>query len=233
MHTLANGTYDGCSRLGLLKKLGLRELVVSYCHLRPVCLEVVWFKEEWQSLSDGANANHLVQPILLKVLLEVEDRYRLRERLFHLHNLRPEHWCLILLGAVAVIVDAIVIGTLGLVIVPAAALPEEAAKLTLYVLHGTDSCGFDVESTIKIGEVFIISEQQLNLARLACLLGSMQMPAAISQPDSQNSVLASILAPGPSLLSLSGKSRALLVCEYLLTIRAFSLLIKSIIFNNN
>ena len=131
------------------------------------------------------------------------------------------------------IIDTVVIGALGLVIVPAAALPEEAAKLTLYVLHGTDSCGFDVESTIKIGEVFIISEQQLNLARLACLLGSMQMPAAIFSPDSQNSVLASILAPGPSLLSLCGKSRALLVCEYLLTIRAFSLLIKSIIFNNN
>ena len=121
----------------MLKKLGLRELVVSYCHLRPVCLEVVRFKKEWQSLSDGANANHLVQPILLKVILEVEDRYRFRERLFHLHNLRPEHRCLVLLGAVAVIIDTVVIGALGLVIVPASALPEEAAQLALYVLHDT------------------------------------------------------------------------------------------------
>ena len=139
VNTLANATHDSCSHIGLLKELGLRELVVSDCHLRPVRLEVVRFKEEWQDLSDGALANHLVQPVLLEVLLEVEDRDRLRERLLHLHNLRPEHGRLVLLGAVAVIVDAVVIGALGFVIVPAAALPEEAAQLALYELHGTDN----------------------------------------------------------------------------------------------
>ena len=139
VNTLANATHDSCSYIGLLQKLGLRELIVSDCHLRPDSLEVVWLKEEWQSLSDGTLSNHLVQSVLLEVLLEVEDRYRLRERLFHLHNLRPEHRCLVLLGAVAVIVDAVVIGALGLVIVSAAALPEEAAQLALYVLHGTDN----------------------------------------------------------------------------------------------
>ena len=91
MNTLANATHDSCSYIGLLQKLGLRELIVSDCHLRPDSLEVVWLKKEWQSLSDGALANHLVQPVLLKVFLEVEDRYRLRKRLFNLHNLRPEH----------------------------------------------------------------------------------------------------------------------------------------------
>ena len=35
------------------------------------------------------------------------------------------------------IIDTVVIGALGLVIVPAAALPEEAAQLALYVLHDT------------------------------------------------------------------------------------------------
>ena len=139
VNTLANATHDSCSYICLLKELGLRELIVSDCHLRPDFFEVVRLKEEWQSLSDGALANHLVQPVLLEVLLEIEDRYRLRERLFNLHNLRPEHRCLVLLGAVAVIVDAVIIGALGLVIVPAAALPEEAAQLALYVLHGTDN----------------------------------------------------------------------------------------------
>ena len=139
VNTLANATHYSCSHIGLLKELGLRELIVSDCHLRPDFLKVVRLKEEWQSLSDGALANHLVQPVLLEVLLEIEDRYRLRERLLHLHNLRPEHRCLVLLGAVAVIVDAVVIGALRLVIVPAAALPEKAAQLALYVLHDTDN----------------------------------------------------------------------------------------------
>ena len=139
VNTLANATHDSCSYIGLLQKLGLRELIVSDCHLRPDSLEVVRLKEEWQSFSDGTLSNHLVQSVLLEVLLEVEDRYQLRKRLFNLHNLRPEHRCLVLLGAVAVIVNAVVIGALGLVIIPTAALPEEAAKLALYVLHGTDN----------------------------------------------------------------------------------------------
>ena len=137
VNTLANATHDSCSYFCLLKELGLRELVVSDCQLRPSFLEIVRLKEEWQSLSDGALTNHLVKPVLLEVLLEIEDRYRLREWLLHLHNLRPEHRCLVLLGAVAVIIDTVVIGALGLVIVPAAALPEEAAQLALYVLHDT------------------------------------------------------------------------------------------------
>ena len=139
VNTLANATHDSCSYTCLLKELCLRELIVSDCQLRPIFLEIVRLKEEWQSLSDGALANHLVQPVLLEVLLEIEDRYRLRERLLHLHNLRPKHWRLVLLGAVAVVVYAVVIGALGLVIVPAAAFPEEAAQLALYILHGTDN----------------------------------------------------------------------------------------------
>ena len=136
-NALANGTHDSRSHLGMNKELVLRKLKVIYCQLGPIFLKLIWLKEKWLSLSDGALANHLVQPVLLKVLLDVKDRYRIRQWLLHLQNLRPEHWCLVLLGTVAMIVDAIVIGTLGLVIVPAAALPEEAAQLALYVLHDT------------------------------------------------------------------------------------------------
>ena len=65
VNTLANATHYSCSYICLLKELGLRELVVSDCQLRPSFLEIVRLKEEWQSLSDGALTNHLVQPVLL------------------------------------------------------------------------------------------------------------------------------------------------------------------------
>ena len=44
VHTLTDVTHDHCSQLGLLKKLGLRELVVSDCQLGLVYHKVVWFK---------------------------------------------------------------------------------------------------------------------------------------------------------------------------------------------
>ena len=147
-HALADGTHDGRGQLGSLEELGLGELVVSGRQLGPVFPEVVRLEEERQCLTDGALADRLVQPVLLEVHLDVKDRDRIRRWRLHLHDLRPEHRRLVLLGAVAVVVDAFVIGALGVVVVPAAAPPEEAAQLALYELHGTGDFGVVTESAI-------------------------------------------------------------------------------------
>ena len=147
-NALANGTHDSRSHLGMNKELVLRKHEVIYCQLGPILFKLIRLKEKWLSLSDGALANHLVQPVLLKVLLDVKDRYRIRQWLLHLHNLRPEHWRLVLLSAVTVVIDAVVIGALRFVIVSAAAPSEEAAQLALYVMHGTDNYGLVSKSAL-------------------------------------------------------------------------------------
>ena len=138
-NALANGTHDSRSHLGMNKELVLRKLEVIDCQLGTILFKLIWLKEKWLSLSDGALANHLVQPVLLNVLLDIKDRDRIRQRLLHLQNLRPEHWRLVLLSAVTMVIDAVVIGALRFVIVSAAAPSEEAAQLALYVMHGTDN----------------------------------------------------------------------------------------------
>ena len=147
-NALANGTHDSRSHLGMNKELVLRKLKVIYCQLRPILLKLIRFKEKWLSLSDGALANHLVQPVLLNVLLDIKDRDRIRQRLLHLQNLRPEHWRLVLLSAVTMVIDAVVIGALGFLIVPTAAPSEIVAQLALYELHITDNFKFVSEYVI-------------------------------------------------------------------------------------
>ena len=138
MHTLADCTHDRCSHFGLLKESGLRELVVRNCQLRLVFLELVRFKEERQSFTDGTLANHLVQPVLLEVILDVKDRNLIRERLLHLQYLCPEHWLLVLLSAITVVIDAVVIWALGFIFVSTSTFPEKLAQFSLKVLHDLD-----------------------------------------------------------------------------------------------
>ena len=138
-HALADSTHDGRGLLGSLEDIFLGELVVSDRQRGLDDLKVVRFKKEWQSFTDSALANYLVQTVLLEVIFDVKDRDWFREWLLHLHNLRPEHGLLVLLGAVGVVIDAVVIGTLGFLIVPTAAPPEIVAQLALYELHGTDN----------------------------------------------------------------------------------------------
>ena len=139
MHALADSTHDGRGLLGSLEDILLGELVVSDRQRGLDNLKVVRFKKEWQSFTDSALANYLVQTVLLEVIFDVKDRDWFRERFLHLHNLRPEHGLLVLLGAVGVVIDAVVIGTLGLLMFPTAAPPEIVAQLALYELHGTDN----------------------------------------------------------------------------------------------
>ena len=115
------------------------KLVAGYRQLGLDRLEVVGLKEEWLRLTDGDLTNGLVDPVLLEVRLNVEDGYLLRDGLLDQHDLRPEHGLLVLLGAVGVVIDAVVIGTLGLLMFPTAAPPEIVAQLALYELHGTDN----------------------------------------------------------------------------------------------
>ena len=147
-NALANGTHDSRSHLSMNKELFLRKLKVIYCQLGSILLKLIWFKEKWLSLSNGALANHLVQLVLLKVLLDVKDRYRIQQWLLHLHNLRPEHWRLVLLSTVTMVIDAVVIGAFRFVIVSAAAPSEEAAQLALYVMHCTDNYGLFSKSAL-------------------------------------------------------------------------------------
>ena len=111
-------------------------------------LEVVRVKEKWLNLTDGAFANQLVHPVFLDVLLNIEDWDLSGYRLLNLHDLRPEQRCLVLLSVVAVVVNAIIIGALGVVIVPATAFLKEAAQLGLQVLHSVVFRGLLVKSTI-------------------------------------------------------------------------------------
>ena len=115
----------------MLEELVLGEPVVGDGQLGPRSLEVVGLEEERHGLTDGALADRLVQPVCLQVLLDVEDQDRLRERLLHRHDPRPEHGRLVLPRAAAVVVEAVVLGAFGVVIVPAAAPPEEAVQLGL------------------------------------------------------------------------------------------------------
>ena len=60
MHALADGTHHGRGHLRMLEELSLREPVVGDGQLGPDILEFVGLKEEWQCLSNGALADHLV-----------------------------------------------------------------------------------------------------------------------------------------------------------------------------
>ena len=136
----------------------MSKLVVFYCQLRLLVIEIIRIEEKWLNLSDGTLANHLVHLIFLDVLFNIKDLYWCRNRLLDLQNLRPEHWFLVLLCRVGVIVVTVVIRTLGFVFVTSSTFLEEPAKFSLKVLHNLYIRLFVTKSTIQKCCVFFIAQ---------------------------------------------------------------------------